>query len=198
MEDENFVDTFLLPREEHYQRFFGSITQDIMHSTDAKQVHVDIYQFEPTQDRPFWTLITSGMSNQRQPELEDSDNLLRTEIVLYAARPQDWMFSVMKGLAEMPFDDNTNLHWGHTVPNGQPMTAQSSHLTSFFFVPPFFEPLEFNELKLDGDKVNFLWMIPITEAERTYAIEHGSDKLYKKFEDGDVSIVVNEKRESLL
>ncbi|MEO6908044.1 MAG: suppressor of fused domain protein [Abditibacteriaceae bacterium] len=198
MENQNYVDNFLCPREEHYQNFFGSLTQEIMHSSDAKEVHIDIYQFEPTPDRPFWTLITSGMSNQIQPELEDSHSSRRTEILMYAEEPQGWMFSVMKGLAEMPFEDNTNLHWGHTVPNGMPMTAQPSLLTSFFFMPPFFEPLEFNELKLEDDTVDFLWMIPITETERMYAIEHGSDQLYEKIEDADMPIVVDENRDSVI
>jgi len=200
MDDENYVDTFLRPREEHYQRFFGPITRDIMHSTDVRAVHVDIYQFEPTPERPFWTLITSGMSNERQIELEDCEDGMapRAEILMYAAEPQGWMFSVLKGLAEMPFDDNTCLHWGHTVPNGMPMTAAPSLLTSFLFVPPFCEPPEFNELEIDGDNVDFLWMIPITEAEREFAIQHGSEKLYEKLEDADMPIAMDEQRKSVV
>ena len=37
---------FLEARECHYQRFFGPLTRPIMHSTDVKAVHIDIYQFE--------------------------------------------------------------------------------------------------------------------------------------------------------
>lgn len=200
MQDQNYVDAFLLPRQRHYERFFGPITQALMHSTDGKPIHIDIYQFEPTPERPFWTLVTSGMSNERQIEPDDCEGQMssRAEILMYVSQPQGWMFSVLKGLAEMPFDDNTLLHWWHTVPNGMPMTATPSLLTSFFFVPPYFEALEFSELKLANDKVDFLWMIPITEAEREFAIEHGSKKLYGKFEDANMPAVLEETRESVI
>jgi len=200
MQNSDYVDTFLRPREEHYQQFFGPITQDIMHSTDSQEVHIDIYQFEPTPERPFWTLITSGMSNQRQLEPKDCDEhiLPRTEILMYVSKPQGWMFSVLKRLAEMPFKQKTFLYYGHTVPNGKPMTAQPSLLTSFLFVPPYFEQPEINQFQLDDDEVNFLWMIPITEAEREFAVKQSSQKLYEKFEDADTPIVVNEKRKSLV
>ena len=108
------------------------------------------------------------------------------------------MFSVLKGLAEMPFEDDSCLHWWHTVPNGMPMTATPSLLTSYFFLPPYFEPEGFSEFELDGDRVDFLWMIPITEAEREYAIEYGSQELEKVFEDAELSPVVDESRESLI
>jgi hypothetical protein len=193
-------DGYLKARERHYERFFGRMTQKIMHSTDVKAVHIDIYQFEPTKERPYWTLITSGMSNERQAEPEDCAEHMspRAEILMYAREPQGWMFNVLKGLAEMPFEDSTYLHWWHTVPNGMPMTATPSLLTSYFFLPPYFEPEEFSNLELDGDRVDFLWMIPITEAEREFAMEHGSQALEKKFEEVDLSPVVDESRKSVV
>jgi len=193
-------DGFLEAREGHYERFFGPITQPIMHSTDVKPVHIDIYQFEPTRDRPFWTLISSGMSNERQIEPDDCADYMspRAEILLYVPKPQGWMFSVLKGLAEMPFEDSTFLHWWHTVPNGMPMTATPSLLTSYFFLPPYFEPEGFTDLRLDGDRVDFLWMIPITEAEREFAMKHGSQELEKKFDETNLSRIVDESRESVV
>ena len=191
---------FLEARECHYQRFFGPLTRPIMHSTDVKAVHIDIYQFEPNQDRPYWTLVTSGMSNERQL---DQDNCAegvspRAEILMYVSEPQGWMFSVLKGLAEMPFEDSTFLHWRHTVPNGMSMTAKPSLLTSYFFLPPSFESEGFTDLELDGDKVDFLWMVPITEAEREFAVKHGSAALEKKFAEVNLPPVVDESRKSVV
>lgn len=191
---------FLEAREEHYERFFGPITQPIMHSTDVKPVHIDIYQFEPTEDRNYWTLITSGMSNEQQIEPEDCQDYMspRAEILMYVPRPQNWMFSVLKGLAEMPFDDNTFLHWWHTVPNGMPMTATPSLLTSYLFLPPYFESKEFSNFELAGGRVDFLWMIPITETERAFAVQYGSRKLKEKFEEFNLSHILDESRQSVV
>ena len=191
---------FLETRERHYQQFFGELTQKVMHSTDVKPVHIDIYQFEPTKDRRYWTLITSGMSNERQIQPDDCAEGMssRAEILMYVSKPQDWMFSVLKGLGEMPSEDGTFLHWWHTVPNGVPMTAEPSLLTSYFFLPPYFEPEGFTNLELDGDRVDFLWMIPITEAEREFAVQQGSGALEKKFEEVNLSPVIDESRKSVV
>src|SRR4030095_2254037 len=112
-------------REAHYERFFGRLEQ-VMHSTDEKPVHIDIYQFAPTEDRSSWTLITGGMSDRRQPLPAEAPEHVapRAEIMMYVAEPKPWMFAVLKGLAEMPFDQDTFLHWHHTVPNGHPLTAE--------------------------------------------------------------------------
>jgi hypothetical protein len=171
-----------------------------MHSTDKKIVHIDIYQFAPTKKRPYWTLVTGGMSDMRQIEpVDPSENTsLRCEILMYVTEPQQWMFSVLKDLAEMPFEESTYLHWWHTVPNGKPMTTRPSLLTSFFFLPPYFEQNGFDSLMLEGDPVDFLWMIPITEKEREYAINNGSLQLEKKIEEFNLSPVVDEARKSII
>ncbi len=193
-------DGFLEARESHYQQFFGALKHPVMHSTDLKPVHIDIYQFEPTSGRPFWTLISGGMSNDRQIEPVDCDERMstRAEIMMYVQEPQGWMFNVLKGLAEMPFDNDTCLHWWHTVPNGKPMTAKPSLLTSYFFSPPYFEPQGFTDFHLDGDRVDFLWMIPITEAERKFAIKQGSRNLEQKMIEVELSPIVDETRKSIV
>jgi len=187
-------------RESHYQRFFGPLDRPVMHSMDVKPVHIDIYQFPPRKKRPYWTLITGGMSDRRQnlpPDVRDSI-APRAEILMYAKEPKRWMFSVLKGLAEMPSMEETYLHWYHTVPNGQPMTEKPSLLTSFFFLPPYFEPEEFDTLRVQGDEVDILMLLPITEAEREYAIEHGSDALEELMSESEFDPVVNEDRKSLV
>jgi hypothetical protein len=193
-------DGYLEARERHYQRFFGPMTQKVMHSTDIKPVHIDIYQFEPTTDRPFWTLITGGMSNERQIAPEDcaDHQAPRAEILMYVPSPQGWMFNVLKGLAEMPFDDQTSLHWWHTVPNGMPMTATPSLLTSYFFMPPYMEDEDFGRLQLDDDLVDFLWMVPITEAEREFARVEGSQALEDLMREVGLSHILDESRKSIV
>lgn len=41
-------------------------------------------------------------------------------------------------------------------------------------------------------------MIPITEVEQEYAVEFGSDALERKFEEVNLSPVVDESRESIV
>lgn len=183
--------------EEHYERCLGPLEGDVMDSTDFKQPHINIYQVSPHSDRQFWTLITDGMSDLRQPKVPEP-LAPRAEIFLYAHKPQGWMFNVLKGLAEMPFDDDTYLHWWHTVANGMPMTASPSLLTNFFFLPPKMEDPVFNTLAIDGDKVDMLWLIPITDAEREFKILHDGYTLEKLLAERLGSPVIDEERQSVV
>jgi len=194
-----YPDDLIRVREAHYTKFLGPLDESIAHSTDVKDVHIDIYSFHPNNKRPYWTLITGGMSDLPQKIPDDAEGISsRTEIMIYVKEPQDWMLNVLKRLAEMPFDDKTYLHWYHTVPNGQPMTNEPSELTSFFFLPPYFEDFGFNTLHIGSDKVDFLWLIPITEREREYAIENGSQALEEVFEKVEMNPIVDEKRTSFV
>jgi len=192
---------FRTAREAHYEHFFGPV-HAVGHSmsVDLLPMHIDVYQFAPTPTRSFWTLITGGMSDFRQPALAEANNKISplAEIIMYAHQPKDWMLAVLKGLAEMPLRNATFLHWGHTVPNGQPMTHEPSQLTSFFFLPPVLEAQGFERLTLATDRVDFLMLVPITEAERAYAIEHGAAALGQLMEDNGFDFIVDEKRMSLL
>jgi hypothetical protein len=189
-----------LARENHYRRFFGELTEPVWHSTDDKAPHIDVYQFAPGQDRDFWTLITGGMSDLRQPGLKASQGEYapRAELLMYVQEPKPWMINVLKGLAEMPFDDDTFLYWGHTVPNGKPMTVAPSSLTSFFFDQPCLEDPTLLDLTIDGDGVAFLWLRPIAESERAYAIEHGGQALSELFASVDMDPVVDETRKPIV
>lgn len=184
-------------REAHYIKFFGPLTECVLHSTDAKAPHIDVYQFAPSANRPYWTLITGGMSDLRQPAVP-KELAPRAEILLYASEPSGWMFNVLKGLAEMPFDDDTFLHWWHSVPNGMPMTAKPSLLTNFFFLPPYCEDKSFNQLRIDSDSVDMLWMVPITDAELAYKLENDGDALARLLWEHNTSQVIDESRRSVV
>jgi Suppressor of fused protein (SUFU) len=186
---------FFQERESHYARFLGPLTEPVVHSMDLKVPHIDVYQFRPNDERPFWTLITGGMSNFPQPSVPDGIPP-RAEIMLYASEPESWMFNVLKGLAEMPFDEDTFLHWGHTVPNGIPMTAKPSLLANYLFIEPCMESKDFDRLVIDGDEVSILWMVPITDAELSYKLDHGANALLKLFAEHDLSQVIDESRPS--
>lgn len=185
-------------REDHYEKFLGKIEDQIMHSTDDKVVHVDIYTFSPTDARPFYTLITGGMSDMPQFVPHDWNIAPRAEIMLYTEKPQGWMYNVLKGLAEMPFDDQTFLSYNHTVPNGKPMTAQHSLLTSYFFTHPILEKDGFTPFLVEDDFADILLMIPITEAERELAVSQGAETLVELFAEKDFDPVINEHRACLV
>jgi hypothetical protein len=190
---------FIDEREAHYEKFIGKISDEVMHSTDVKPVHVDIYTFPPAEKRPYYTLLTGGMSDVRQNIPAKFPHLSpRAEILTYVSKPQGWMYNVLKGLAEMPSDDNTFLHWYHSVPNGKPMTAVPSELTAYFFVPPYLEDQGFNPMIVGGEKTDFLVLVPITNQELNFKREHGANGLLDKFDQNNFNYVIDESRKSFV
>ena len=196
-EPENWLEI----RESHYERNFGPISEPVMHSTDDAEPHIDIYQFRPTGERDYWTLITGGMSNSRQslPPGAPEKMAPRAELMMYVREPKPWMFRVLKELAEYPFKEETFLHWWHTVPNSGPAAPEASLLSAVFLLPPYLEEFEtFSGLEIDGDRVDMLWVVPITSAELAYAEEKGNSALDDLLMTAELDPVVNEQRMSLV
>ena len=189
-------------REEHYGRLFGPVSGPVMHSMDDKVPHIDVYQYEPNEERLFWTLITGGMSDAVQAVPADYRDELsgRTEILTYAEEPREWIMRALKGLGDLPFDHDTFLYYWHSVPGpgGGPVTDQPSELTCFLMAPPYLEDEEFDSMEIDDEPVDFLWAIPITDRELRFNLDHGGAALVELLEEKNVSPVIDESRKSIV
>lgn len=195
------AENWLKVREDHYERHFGPLSEPVMHSTDDAQPHIDVYQFRPSADRDYWTLITGGMSDIRQPVPPEAPEYVapRAELLMYVREPKPWMFRALKELAEYPSRHDTCLHWWHTVSNSRSIEHGASSFSAFFFLPPYFEnPQTFGSLKIAGERVDMLWVVPITSAELDYALERGSEALDELLTEAELDPVVDEERPSLV
>lgn len=156
-------------REQHYQKYLGKMDDRILHSTNVNEKpHIDIYQIPPTPQRPAWTLITGGMSDAKQnvPQYYKRFSSGRTELLMYAREPQDWMLGLLRKLSLMPFAHKNFLHWEHLCCLGDSMITKKTDIAGVVFMPPSFEKERFcNTLYINGDKVDPLWVIPITRPE---------------------------------
>jgi hypothetical protein len=185
-------------REAHYRKHFGPLAEPIMHSTDERTPHIDMYQFRPNSRRDWWTIVTGGMSERRQPFAGRLPRRVarRTELLVYASKPSRWIFSAVKRIAEMPFDTNEFLHWGHTVVMSTLVADRLAPLSRFFCTPPFFERETLQSLRLGRERVDFLWLIPITEAEHTFLEHHGPQALTDAFAARQLFPLLDKRRES--
>lgn len=131
-------------------------------------------------------LVTLGMSLRPQPNVEMStdepEQFRRVE--LGAILPKSWsddainnFASYLSAQSRLPWDRYTWLGSGHTIPCDSwqnpdyPVALLQYH-------HPAAPALNFEDLI--GDPVKMLWFIPITEAERQVAVEHGSKRLLEQ------------------
>lgn len=160
-------------RLNHYERYLGKLDQPILHPIERTYPHVDIIQIAPTLQKPYWTLITNGMSDAKQPvPPDDSGASGRNEILMYVAEPQDWMINLLGEIALRPFVDNIYTHWGHICDFGSRMVTEKTNFTHVLHLHPFCEDKSFyTSLKIDGENVDFLWVVPITREEVMQCLE---------------------------
>jgi hypothetical protein len=189
-----FLDHSTLPaiaeRERVYAELFGSEFQ-VHHELLPLIPHVDVYCFPPQGPRPFFTFITGGMSDlpmQSPPQL--GRDARRIELVFYAERANDHeaqqYAELLRSGAHFAHDNQTWLHWGHTMGNGTPPSPMlgTKNLDTMLFMSSIVHPDSTlgERLTIEGDPVNLVWCVPITSAESRYKLDRGVNALYDVFE----------------
>jgi hypothetical protein len=100
------------------------------------------------------------------PERDDRHALSVAMIAHYHANP----------------DESYELDVGHTVPIGEPWVPGSALDHQLICQPYPFGP-DFEMCRWDGGHARVLWVLPITESERDFKVEHGLEALEQRFED---------------
>lgn len=195
--------------EAHITRHVGPIAW-VMHEIESDLVHVDIHVVEPTRQGPFYTLVTSGMSEvpMKVPALDgvaltyaelsiclpstwplDTPNVLRT----HYAWPVKWLQS----LARFPHLYDTWLGIGHTIPNGDPPEpfAPDTGFSSIVLLPSIMLPEAFGTLRLgESKRIEFLAVYPLYPEELDLKLGEGLDPLLDRFERCSVTDLLDLRR----
>ena len=163
---ETLVDVIEI-RENHYEKYLGKLDQPILSPTEKIYPHMNIYQIAPTPQRPYWTLITNGMSDVKQNiPLDNKLTSGRTELFMYVVEPQNWMFKLLGGLALTPFAHKYFVHWEHLCCLDDNIIPKETGISNVLFLLPFYEDQRFaDNLYIKDDKVDLLWVVPITGPE---------------------------------
>lgn len=146
-----------------------------------------VLEFAPTSKRSMWTYATCGMSNQGDATpiechlFSDSKHLEHVELLTVVAHYH------LTG---------AYLDLGHSVNFGRPWMPGSKCDHGLISLPYLDGPrLEWADI--ENRKVRFLWLVPITAAERAYKKQHGLEKLESLFEEKAFNYL-DAKRESVV
>jgi hypothetical protein len=196
----------------HIVRHLGTPTT-VYHEVISDAVHVDIHILEPTADRPYYTLVTSGMSERAMNVPPEANAPAHLELVLClpASWPMDqkswedpkhyWPIGLLKFLARFPHVMNSWLGLGHTFPNGEdarPYTPET-RLCCALLGPSVTTPQEFWALTLsDGRTIGFLGLYFITADELAFKLQHGGEALHERLLAANVTELVQPARQSVL
>ena len=211
---------FLEEIESHLGSFLGE-QEGVYHEIVSDRIHVDILLFGPNEQRPFWTLVTSGMSDLPMlvpSGVDPASSFERAELVI--SLPHDWLPSDpiesssvdeltderwwpigwLKFAARFPHEYNSWLWAGHSIPNGDPPEplGPGTGMTGIVLAPPMTWPNSALVLQTAlGERITFLAVYPIYTDEMELKLNEGADVLFERLLKEDVSELLDANRPSV-
>lgn len=178
----------------HIEEYVGDFDL-VLHETVSDALHIDIHIVPADEERPFITLVTTGMSDLPMNVPEELDEFKYAELLI--CLPPDWPLTMeafedeknywpirwLKILARHPYYAATWFGINHTVPTGEPV-CEEIEMAGFLLAPPLFFAEEFFELEVSQEKkVYFYQVLPIHQDEMDLKIAQGADTLWEKLEE---------------
>ncbi len=198
----------------HIENYFGE-NFFVLHEKKSTLVHIDINVVVPTPARPYYTLLTSGMSDRPMRVPREFEKLALAEMCL--CLPNDWPISrkdmewatpeyfwplkVLKQVARYAHLHDTWLARGHTVGNAEQL--ESLDPIGRFVGLILLKPMTFPEgadqfIAADGKQIRFLALVPLLKQELVFRFEHGAEALEEKLIAADVNELLNPHRQSVI
>ena len=194
-------DRHAMVRDPHYEEVFGPVSS-VIHEAKQHVPHIDVYIFTPeTSGRDCVTMVTSGMSDIEMPTPATLGNSCsRTELVFYSRDVRLEYANMLREIAHYPHDKQTWLGRGHTLQFGKllDLDGRGEIFSGYLFLHPpcAVDKSMTDKLKLDSASVNLLWVVPITEAERSLAETQGTAALLAALREHGLPPVFDPDRES--
>lgn len=195
---------------EHIEKHIGEIHM-VFHELISDKVHIDIHWVKPTKERPFHTLVTSGMSDRpmNTPEgMADDYRFAELSICLpewWQVSQEDfedeknyWPVRWLKILARFPHEYDTWLGYGHTIPNGDPAQPfiENTKLNTMLLLPTVVFSEDFHQLRIANKVINFYTLIPLYTEEVDLKMKKGVEALYDGFDRIKLSDILDINREN--
>jgi hypothetical protein len=192
----------------HVQRHIGTIAY-VWHEQVSTIVHVDVHVVFPTEERPFYTLVTSGMSDLPMTVPQEVETPPYAELLIRL--PADWNLDyetlndernywpirLLQSLARFPHATESWLDLGFALPNGLPPRpfAPDTDLCAAMTAFPYVEGEAFHVLEArPGKTIRFFAVMPLFASEMRFLREQGPEELEKRFEQAETSLIVDPKR----
>ena len=201
--------------DDHLQAYFPDAEQFILQEQKLKGPgHVDVHVVMPTDARPYFILVTSGMSNRAMNVPAGYEESARAECFL--CLPGDWPLSMinrgwrepefawpiflLQEMARFPFEQETWLGYGHSAPVGRALDAQG-RFSGVSLLEPLLMREDFIAVETnEGPGDDVIWLLPVfpcTAAEMEMKRARGYAALSERFKACGVTELLDPARPSV-
>ncbi|MEU7801449.1 suppressor of fused domain protein [Micromonospora arborensis] len=197
--------------DRHIEEHFGPV-DFVYHEIASHLVGVHVYVVAPTEERPYRTLITSGMSERPMTVPEGHGISPYAELMLCLPAdwpltrltgldddPAGWPLRVLKQVARLPHEYGSWIGEWHSVPNGDPAEpyATDTPFAGVVVTPMLRVPPEARTIAVPGGiQIALLALIPLHPEEIAVKVERGTDALIEVLDRGDVTELLEPRRPS--
>ena len=177
--------------DNHIEKYFGKATT-VVHEFFSEDIHVDVSIIPPHEEHNYYTLVTTGMGafSMKIPSEYQEDGLPSRIELMMCLPPEwnpeskesqeNWPVELLRFLARFPIIESTWLGYGHSIQNGTPY-ADNTLLAGCVLLGVQDAPEGAAVCKLsDGSWVGFYQVIPLTENELEYKIQHSTDEMLEE------------------
>ncbi|WP_052362096.1 suppressor of fused domain protein [Geminisphaera colitermitum] len=194
----------------HVQQHIGHIS-NILNDAPDSPIPIDLIVVNPVRERPFYTIITSGMSRQPMPAPPQAADHRFAELIMclpstWRMTPEEqrreehaWPLHWLRRIASLPHEQDTWIWEGHTIPNGDPPIpfAGNTRMSSMMLIRPQTTSKEFWTLHHEGKTIHFFALLPLSGSEYAFQKKKGPDALMKLILARKVTALLDVSRKSV-
>ena len=174
--------------------------KNVMHEIVSPDIHCDIVIVEPTEDQPYYKLITMGAGAYQMnvPKSLKGEVYDRAEYVIFLPKDWDlesddeefyWPIRMLKTIARLPIYLENWLGPGHTAQYEDHVPfSETAGYNSCVLLPSIgMEKQYVKPLKLGfwSKKIAFYQIFPLYQEELDFKLAHSLDELLDKMDMGD-------------
>ena len=185
--------------------------KNVFHEMVSPDIHCDIALLDPTEEAPYWKLVTMGAGAYRMnvPTELAEYQLEYAEYIIYL--PSDWNLGsneendywpirTLKDISRLPIYCDTWLGYGHTIQanaEGTPY-ASNTKFNNTMLVNAITNEGKRMQVQLSSGKVvNFYLLLPIYQEELEFKQEKSADELVDLLSETDVFPVLDIQRKNV-
>lgn len=193
---------------EHIETHIGEIAF-VLHPIISEHAHIDVHVVEATEERPWHTLVTSGMSARPMTPPDDlgpEHSYLELTMALppdWPIRHRDrrhyWPFQFLQFIGTLPHEYDSWVWLGHTISNGpdsEPLAEDTEFCGALLWYPEHAGP-DFSSLAHGDHTIFFLGVYPLFMAEMDFKLEHGTEALTDRLEAAAITELLNPTRPTI-
>ena len=181
--------------DDHLQAYFAGSEMFVLHEESKLPNPISLHVVMPSEARPYFVIVTSGMSNRPMNVPPGMDESARAECFL--CLPGDWPLSMinrgwreaefawpfflLQECARFPFEHDTWLGYGHSFPIPHALDL-AGRFSGVSMLQPLLMQEDFIAIEAGDDQV--IWLLPVfpcTPDEMAFKRLHGFGPLSERF-----------------